>query len=100
MVGIIEGTPWLAGVIVFVTQLIFLYLRTLNVMYTAENRVWLAIITGQGIGITCLISISIGATAIMQLQMLPILGFLTGGALGTWLGFKQRKFKNNERIKY
>lgn len=93
MLGIVESAPWLSGVIVFVTQLIFLYLRTLNVMYTAENRIWLAIITGQGIGLTWLISISIGATAVMQLQIPAILGYLIGGALGTWLGFKQRKFK-------
>lgn len=82
--------PWWAGLIVLLTQIVFLYFRTLNVMYVADRKVLASIITGNAIGIAWLISIAIGANAIMNLQWQPILGHIIGGTLGTLWGFKTK----------
>lgn len=83
--------PWWAGLIVLITQIVFLYFRTLNVMYVADRKVLASIITGNAIGIAWLISIAIGANAIMNLQWQPVLGHIIGGTLGTLWGFKTKK---------
>lgn len=85
------SNPWWAGLIVLLTQIVFLYFRTLNVMYVADRKVLASIITGNAIGIAWLISIAIGANAIMNLQWQPILGHIIGGTLGTLWGFKTKK---------
>lgn len=87
----ITNTPYIAAIIVLLTQIIFLYFRTLNVIYVSEKRILPSIITGNLIGIAWLISITIGANAIMNLQWQPILAHLIGGSLGTYWGFKTRK---------
>ena len=83
--------PWTAAFIVLINQIIFIYCRTLNVMYVSEKKVLAAIVSGNLIGIAWLISIAIGASAIMSLQWQPILTHLIGGSLGTYWGFKTRK---------
>ena len=87
----ITNTPYIAAIIVLLTQIIFLYFRTLNVIYVSEKRILPSIVTGNLIGIAWLISITIGANAIMNLQWQPILAHLIGGSLGTYWGFKTRK---------
>lgn len=77
---------WQLAIIVFSTQLIFLWFRTLNVIYTSQLKVWPSILTGLGIGISWLIAVAIGVNALMQLQALPVLGHLAGGAIGTYVG--------------
>lgn len=89
MDNIIEN-PWLGAIVVLITQIIFIYCRTLNVIYVSEKKVLLSILTGNLIGIAWLVSIAVGANAIMTLQWQPILAHLTGGTLGTYWGFKTR----------
>lgn len=91
--------PWYAGLAVLITQIIFLYFRTLNVMYTSERKILASILTGNAIGIAWLISIAIGANAIMELQWQPILGHIIGGSLGTLWGFKTNKKKDDGNTK-
>lgn len=81
-----EMSQWQLAVIVFMTQMIFLWFRTLNVIYTSEKKLWPSILTGLGIGASWLIAVSIGVNAIMQVQILPVLGHLLGGAIGTYIG--------------
>lgn len=91
MKDFIISSPWTTMYVVIITQVVFLYFRTLNIMYVAEKRKLLAILTGNGIAIAWLISITIGINAIQELQWQPMLGHLIGGTIGTWLGFKTRK---------
>lgn len=90
----IINSPWLGALVVLITQIIFIYCRTLNVMYVAERKIVASIVTGNLIGIAWLISIAVGANAIMTLQWQPILAHLIGGTLGTYWGFvTKRKIK-------
>ena len=85
----ILGNPYLSAIVVLFSQIIFIYLRTLNVIYTAERKMIPSIITGNGIGLAWLVSMSIGADSIMQGEIIPIIAFLIGGTLGTYWGIKK-----------
>lgn len=83
------SNPWMAAAIVFVTQIIFLYLRTLNVIYTAERKVLGTILTGNGVSISWLLSMSIGLNSMFTGDWQPIVAFLVGGTIGTYWGIKK-----------
>lgn len=88
---------WQLAAVVFTTQMIFLWFRTLNVVYTSRLQLWPSIFTGLGIATSWLIAVTIGVNAILNLQPLPILGHLLGGAVGTYFGmYKKIKNKRNE----
>ena len=80
--------PWYGAGIVLITQILFIYLRTINVIYTAEKKMVPSILTGVGIGSFWLIGIAIGADAILELKWQPIVAHLSGGVIGTYYGLK------------
>jgi len=86
----------LSSIIVFLSQVAFIYLRTLNVIFTVERKIWQAILTGAGIGLLTLISFSIGVKSFLGGEIIPVLVFLLGGALGTYWGIKQNE-RNDRR---
>ncbi len=86
----------LSSIIVFLSQVAFIYLRTLNVIFTVDRRMWPAIFTGVGIGLLTLISFSIGVKSFLGGEILPVIVFLLGGALGTYWGIKQNE-KNDRK---
>lgn len=85
----ILSNPYLSALVVLFSQIVFIYLRTINVIYTAERRMVAAILSGNGIGLSWLVSMSIGANSILEGQVLPIIAFLIGGTLGTYWGIKK-----------
>lgn len=92
-------TSWELGLIVFVSQTIFLWFRTLNVVYVSKLLILPSILTGIGIGISWLIAVAIGVNSILKLEIIPIVGHLLGGALGTLLGLhkEKQKLKNTKK---
>jgi hypothetical protein len=90
----ILANPYLSALVVLVSQIIFIYLRTINVIYTAERRMIPAILSGNGIGLAWLVSLAIGGNSIMHGEILPILAFLIGGTLGTYWGLKKEVSKH------
>jgi hypothetical protein len=91
--GEILSNEYYSAIVIFISQIIFIYLRTINVIYTAERKMLGAIITGNGIGFSWLISMSIGANSILEGQVVPIIAFLIGGTLGTYFGIKKETKK-------
>ena len=85
----ILSNPYLSALVVLISQIIFIYLRTINVIYTAERKLIPAILSGNGIGLAWLVSMSIGADSIMKGEIIPIIAFLLGGTLGTYWGIKK-----------
>ena len=94
----ILANPYYSAIVVLFSQIIFIYLRTLNVIYTAERKMVPSIITGNGIGLAWLVSMSIGADSIMQGEILPICTFLIGGTLGTYWGVKKETKKMKDKL--
>lgn len=93
----IIANPYLSSFVVLISQIVFIYLRTINVIYTSERRMIPAIISGNGIGLAWLVSISIGGNSIMHGEFLPILAYLIGGTLGTYWGIKKETSKHEQR---
>jgi len=87
--------PWIASVIIFVTQVVFLYMRTLNVIYTSERRMWGTILTGNGVSLFWLVSMSIGMNSMLTGAWQPIVAFIIGGTLGTYWGIKMESKRKN-----
>lgn len=88
MVETILNNPYLSSLVVLIAQVIFIYLKTINVIYISERRLLPAILSGNGIGLSWLISMSVGVNSILNGELLPILTFLIGGSIGTYLGIK------------
>lgn len=95
----ILNNPYYSALVVLISQIIFIYLRTLNVIYTAELKTKPAIISGMGIGLAWLVSMAIGADSIMKGEILPIFSFLVGGALGTYWGIRKELKKHKKLTK-
>lgn len=91
----ILNNQYYSALVVLISQIVFIYLRTINVIYTAEKKVMPAIISGAGIGIAWLISMSIGIESVMKGEVLPIIAFIGGGALGTYWGIKLKPKKRS-----
>lgn len=94
MMSEIIKDPWLAALIILFSQITFIFLRTINVIYTAERRMVPAILSGAGVGFAWLISMTIGLNSIMGGAWQPILSFLIGGAIGTYWGIKKEEKKH------
>jgi len=96
----ILANPYYSAIVVLISQIVFIYLRTINVIYTAEMKLKPAIISGAGIGLAWLVSMAIGADSIMKGEILPIFSFLIGGALGTYWGIKKeiKRHKQNGKV--
>jgi len=90
--------PWVSAVIVLMTQIMFLYLRTINVIYTTERRLWPTIISNTGVSISWLLSVGISTNSMITGQWQPIMAFLIGGAVGSYLGIKKES-KNKQNHK-
>ena len=81
--------PYYSSVVVFVTQIIFLYLRTVNVIYTTKHRMTGAILTNVGTSITWVISTGFSINSFISGFWLPIVAFVLGGVVGTYYGIKK-----------
>lgn len=103
--------PLLLTTFVFLAQLFFIYLRTLNVIYTTKGKILKTVLTGMLMSLVWLISTSIGLSSAVEAitslfngtefnkeLILPLLGYLLGGGLGVYLGMIQES-KVKSKIK-
>lgn len=85
---------------VFLTQLIFIGCRTWNVRAVSKGNLKHVLLSGAIVHISWLASIAIGAVSMNEIitnfdwQYLPvIIGSLSGGLIGSWIGLKERRNK-------
>lgn len=83
--------PWYAACVIFVTQILMLYLRTINIIYTTKDDLFGAMWSNNGVAITWLLSMTIGMNSMINGQWQPILAFLMGGSIGTYWGITRDK---------
>lgn len=91
MIDVININPWLAAGIIFITQVGFIYFRTINMIHTAQKLLWKSIFSGWGVGITWLLGITLSVSSMINLQWQPLIAFLLAGAVGTYIGIKTSK---------
>jgi|APCry1669192269_1035402.scaffolds.fasta_scaffold57497_3 uncharacterized protein YebE (UPF0316 family) len=87
----ILANPWYASVVIFITQVLMLYLRTINIIYTTKDNIFGAIWSNNGVSITWLLSMTIGLNSMLSGQWQPIIAFLLGGSIGTYWAIKRDK---------
>lgn len=79
--------------IVCFTQMAFLWFRTVNIKATSDHNIFKAIWSGNGLALVWIVSVSIGVKSIMNGDILPIIGHLVGGTIGTIFGIKYYESK-------
>jgi len=84
-------------VIVFLMQVLFIMLRTLNVVYTAELKHLGSMLTGALVHLCWLLTITIGVKSVMHGDFWIIASSLTGGLTGTYLGIRLKKYFNKKK---
>lgn len=89
--------PYWAAAIIFVFQSLFIYLRTINIIYTAERKVWPAVLSNVGVSLSVLFSFAVGTKSILDGNLLPIILFAIGAAIGTYIGIKQNIKKDEKQ---
>lgn len=87
------ANPWHAAVIIFITQILMLYMRTKNIAYTIKHDIFGAIWTNNAFAGAWLFSTTIGLNSMISGQWQPIVAFLLGGSLGTYWGIIKDKKK-------
>jgi hypothetical protein len=87
---------YLASVLILLSQVSFIYVRTLNVIYTSEKKILPAILTGNLLGILTLFTFSVTLKSITDGNILAVFMFLIGGTIGTYYGIKSKDI--NEKI--
>lgn len=69
--------------IIFISQLLFIYFRTLNVMAVAEKNRLRTFTTGFGVNICWLVSVSLGVNAILHGHWILVGANVLGGLIGS-----------------
>ena len=81
--------PWYSSALIFIIQILLLYLRTININYTVKQNIAGAIWSNNGISVMWLLSNVIGVHSIVNGVWQPIAAFLIGGSIGTYCGLKR-----------
>ena len=86
------------SIIIFITQLVFIGSRTLNVKAISKGNMAMALISGGVVHISWLVSIALGSVSMYEIinnyrwDYWPIvLCSLSGGLIGTYIGLKEKK---------
>ena len=98
MIDEILDNTFYSTIIIFLSQIGFIYLRTLNVIYTAELRMLPTIVTGNIISLVWLVSTYASLNSVMNGDWIPLIAFLLGGTLGTFLAIRN-KIKERDKKK-
>ena len=75
-------------IILITSQIIFSFSRTLNVRYTAKEKIVQTLATGIVIKITWLVSSAIGINALINQDYITAIIYIVSGVLGDYLSFK------------
>jgi hypothetical protein len=74
--------------ILITSQILFSFSRTLNVRYTAKDKVLMGVITSTAIKLTWLVSASIGVNSVIERDWLTVSIYVISGVVGDYLSFK------------
>lgn len=74
--------------ILIFSQVVFSFLRNVNVRYTSRDMVVMALFTSALTKIVWLVVIYLGVNAIMTKDYFMVAVFIVSGVLGDWLSFK------------
>ena len=76
--------------IIFVLQAVFIYFRTLNVYQIINKNRWGAVLSNTIISTCFFLSLALGIKSMFQGDILPVIAYIIGGCLGTYLGMLKK----------
>lgn len=85
-------------IILIVSQLVFIYARTVNVIHNSKGLMIPSLISGTVVKITWLVSTALGVNALITKDYLSITLYLLAGILGDYLALKSRKKNKNSKF--
>ncbi len=91
--------PWYAAIVVFFTQILMLYFRTINIFYTTNKKVFASIWSNNANTVMFLISTTIGMNSVLKGQWFPLITYILGGSIGTYWGIKE-ELNKNKNVRY
>lgn len=75
-------------IIVFLSQLIFGFVRNLNTRYVSKENVKLSVITGFLVKTSWLVATYLGVSSLIEGNYIVTAFYIIGGVLGDYLSFK------------
>ena len=90
IINTLANHEWYSALIVLFTQMLMIYFRTVNIIYTTRNHMLGAILSNVGITVMWLMSTIVGVNSIISGQWPSILSFIIGGAIGTYYGMRYK----------
>jgi len=75
-------------IILIISQIVFSFVRNLNVRYTAKDSVSMALFTSAITKVVWIVTLSIGIKAFINEDWLVVLVFVISGVFGDYLSFK------------
>jgi len=88
---------YFSSFLICILQIIFFYARSLNIIHVNNLQITKAIISTNVISVLWLLSMTIGVNAILKDSWFPILGYMIGSSIGTFIPLnKKKKEKNNK----
>lgn len=76
------------GIIVFVLQIVFEFLRSVNVRYTSRDLVFMAVLTGFFVKMLWLFTTFMGVKSMIDGDYFVAMMYVLGGTIGSYLSFK------------
>lgn len=86
---ITELNSYEMALLVFFLQIIFIWLRTINLKHITDGKVVYAILSSNGVAITWMVSTAIGVNSMLNGEIIPIVAHLLGGTVGLYLGMRK-----------
>lgn len=78
--------PFFSSLLVLITQILFLYFRTINVIFASKGNKKGAVLSELATSTCRLLSISIGVNSVLTGDFITALFYLLGAVLGTYWG--------------
>jgi type IV secretory pathway VirB6-like protein len=82
---------FLACIIVLISQICFLFFRTLNTIHVSKKNMTGSILTEAGTSFCRLLSLLLGVNSVINGGILVMITYIIGALIGTYWGIKQKK---------
>lgn len=80
-----------ACIVVLVSQVCFLFFRTLNTINVSKNNITGSILTEAATSFCRLLSLALGVNSVINGGIFVMITYIIGAMIGTYWGIKQRK---------
>jgi len=91
MMEVILKNELFACIVVLVSQICFLFFRTLNTINVSKNNITGSILTEAATSFCRLLSLALGVNSVINGGIFVMITYIIGAMIGTYWGIKQKK---------